>query len=138
MSPFGPLEELSRRPIPDQAGIRARKAGFRAHPIDSAGDNFSEPLADARSAGFAGENFYHSERNPPYWRRIEGAIPELFLRAGVLEKLRRHSGAARSPGLELFLFDAWRPKAVQAYFHDVWMPAELKARGRAFGRGVGA
>jgi len=31
-------------------------------------------------------------------------------------------------GLELFLFDAWRPRAVQAYFHDVWMPRELKRR----------
>ena len=31
-------------------------------------------------------------------------------------------------GLELFLFDAWRPRAVQAYFHDVWMPRELQRR----------
>ena len=29
-------------------------------------------------------------------------------------------------GLELYLFDAWRPRAVQAYFHDVWMPQELQ------------
>ena len=34
----------------------------------------------------------------------------------------------REPGLELFLFDAWRPRAVQAYFHDEWMPRELKRR----------
>jgi D-alanyl-D-alanine dipeptidase len=32
-------------------------------------------------------------------------------------------------GLELYLFDAWRPRAVQAYFHDVWMPEELRRRG---------
>ena len=52
MSPFGPLEELRHRPIPDQAGIRARKMGFRAHPIDRASDGFNEPLADARGQGF--------------------------------------------------------------------------------------
>lgn len=128
MSPFGPLEELRHRPIPDQAGIRARKTGFRAHPIDHASDGFNEPLADARGQGLAGENFYHSERNPPYWRRIEGSIPELFLRTGVLEKLAGIQGRLAAQGLEIFLFDAWRPKAVQAYFHDIWMPAELKAR----------
>ena len=35
---------------------------------------------------------------------------------------------AAEAGLELFLFDAWRPRAVQAYFHDVWMPRELRRR----------
>ena len=30
--------------------------------------------------GLAGENFYHSPRNPPYWRRIEGSTPQLLLR----------------------------------------------------------
>ncbi len=128
MSPFGSLEELRRRPIPDQAGLRARKTGFRAHPIDRASDVFNEPLADARAAGFAGENFYHSERNPPYWRRIEGAIPNCSCASSVLERLAGIQGRLAAQGLELFLFDAWRPKAVQAYFHDVWMPAELKAR----------
>ena len=40
---------------------------------------------------------------------------------------------ANSAGLELFLFDAWRPRAVQAYFHDVWMPRELKRRDPGLG-----
>ncbi len=44
-------------------------------------------------------------------------------------KLARINGRIAEAGLELFLFDAWRPRAVQAYFHDVWMPAELKRRG---------
>ncbi|HVP84536.1 MAG TPA: M15 family metallopeptidase [Rhizomicrobium sp.] len=108
--------------------MRITKTGFRAHPIDRTAEFFDEPLADARLHGIAGENFYHSERNPPYWRRIDGSIPELFLRHGVIERLKRVNGRLAAAGLELFLFDAWRPKAVQAYFHDVWMPAELKAR----------
>ena len=113
MTPFGLLEDLRRRPIPDQAQLRSAKAGFRAHPLDRASDVFGEPLADARASGIAGENFYHSRRNPPYWRPIDGSIPELFLRKGVIVKLLRVNARLSSAGLELFLFDAWRPKAVQ-------------------------
>jgi D-alanyl-D-alanine dipeptidase len=128
MTPFGPLEALRHRPIPPQTQARARKAGFRAHPIDDALEVWREPLADARGRGLAGANFYHSGRNPPYWRRIAGSIPQLFLRTGMIAKLTCVNRRLSQSGLELFLFDAWRPKAVQAYFHDVWMPAELKAR----------
>jgi D-alanyl-D-alanine dipeptidase len=128
MTPFGPLEDLRRRPIEGQAKLRAAKAGFRAHPLDRASDVFDEPLADARANGIAGRNFYYSRRNPPYWRRIDGSIPGLFLRKGVIAKLSRVNARLAATGLELFLFDAWRPTAVQAYFHDIWMPAELKAR----------
>lgn len=128
MTPFGPLEELRRRPIPLQTQARVRKSGFRGHPIDDTLEVHREPLADALRHGFAGENFYHSQRNPPYWERIAGSIPQLFLRDGVIAKLKCVNKRLSPSGLELFLFDAWRPKAVQAYFHDVWMPAELKAR----------
>jgi D-alanyl-D-alanine dipeptidase len=31
-------------------------------------------------------------------------------------------------GLELFVFDAWRPQAVQRFFHDVWFPEWLRVR----------
>lgn len=128
MHPFGSLHELRQRPIPDQGGMRIAKAGFRAHPIDRAAEFFGEPLADARLYGIAGENFYHSERNPPYWRRIDGSIPGLLLRRGVGERLAAINARLVACGLELFLFDAWRPKAVQAYFHDNWMPGELLKR----------
>jgi D-alanyl-D-alanine dipeptidase len=128
MSLFGPLESCRRRAIHDQAGLRAVKAGFRSHPIDRASEVFGEPLADARAHGLAGENFYHGECNPPYWRRIEGAIPQLFLRRGVIARLLAVNARLAPQNLELFLLDGWRPKAVQTYFHDVWMPAQLKSR----------
>ena len=32
----------------------------------------------------------------------------------------------KSAGLELWVFDAWRPVAVQNHFHDHWMPAYLR------------
>ena len=130
MSPFGALEELRNRPIGDQAQPRAVRQGFRQR-IMLASDNvlFGEPVVEARTLGLAGENFYASSRNPPYWRPIDGATDKLWLRKTAAEKLARVNARAGAVGLELFLFDAWRPRAVQAYFHDVWMPQELKQRG---------
>jgi D-alanyl-D-alanine dipeptidase len=130
MSVFGPLEELRARAIGDQAGARAARRGFRQR-IAVARDNalFGEAVVEARAAGLAGENFYAGTRNPPYWRRVDGAIDKLWLRRSVVAKLERVNARIAPAGLELLLFDAWRPRAVQAYFHDVWMPAELKRRG---------
>jgi D-alanyl-D-alanine dipeptidase len=130
MSIFGPLEELRVRPIGDQAGARAARKGFRQR-IAIARDNrlFGEAVVEAREAGLAGENFYASDRNPPYWHRVDGATDKLWLRSSVADKLVRVNARIAGAGLELFLFDAWRPRAVQAYFHDIWMPEELKRRG---------
>lgn len=129
MSAFGTLEELRHRPIGDQAQARTDRNGFRTR-IAIARDNalYGEPVVEARQAGFAGENFYASARNPPYWQRADGATDKLWLRQSVAARLARVNARAGEAGLELFLFDAWRPRAVQAYFHDVWMPAELQRR----------
>ncbi|HKQ45833.1 MAG TPA: M15 family metallopeptidase [Rhizomicrobium sp.] len=129
MSAFDVLEDLRNRPIGDQAAARAARLGFRQRiAIHHDNDWFREPVVDARAAGLAGENFYAGDRNPPYWHRVEGAVEALWLRTSVAEKLLRVNTRAASVGLELFLFDAWRPRAVQAFFHDVWMPRELKRR----------
>ena len=45
--------------------------------------------------GLEGENFYASDRNPPYWQRMEGATDKLLLRASVAEKLLRVNRARR-------------------------------------------
>jgi D-alanyl-D-alanine dipeptidase len=129
MSAFGALEELRNRPIGGLASSRAARKGFRSR-IAIARDNllFGEPVMEAPAAGLKGENFYAGSRNPPYWQRIEGATDKLWLRQSVAEKLARVNARAGIAGLELFLLDAWRPRAVQAYFHDVWMPGELKRR----------
>lgn len=129
MSAFGPLEELRSRPIGDQAGARAARKGFRQRiALDPANSLFGEAVVEARAAGLAGENFYASSRNPPYWQRVDGATDKLWLRQSVAEKLSALNARIAGAGLELFLFDAWRPRAVQAYFHDVWMPKELQRR----------
>jgi D-alanyl-D-alanine dipeptidase len=129
MSIFGALEDLRTRPIGDQAAARLARRGFRSRILLDRGNAlFAESVVEARDVGLKGENFYASNRNPPYWQRVEGAVEKLWLRKSVAEKLLRVNARAGEAGLELFLFDAWRPRAVQAYFHDVWMPRELERR----------
>ncbi|SRR5579883_699719 len=129
MSAFGILQGLRDRPIGDQGPARAARKGFRQRiPILRDAPLFDEEVIEAREAGLAGQNFYASDRNPPYWRRVEGATELLWLRRNLARRLQRVNARAGQAGLELFLFDAWRPRAVQAYFHDVWMPAELRRR----------
>ncbi len=129
MSAFGTLQHLRDRPIGDQDSARAARKGFRQR-IAIARDSrlFGEQVVEARDMGLAGENFYAGTRNPPYWQRVDGATDRLWLRRTVAEKLAQVNARAGEAGLELFLFDAWRPRQVQAYFHDVWMPRALQRR----------
>src|SRR5215469_10831349 len=102
MSPFAAFHDLRSRPIGDQAAARSQRTGFRGHAIERSNAYFAEELVDTSQLGIAGENYYWSERNPPYWRRIDGAIPELLVRKTVGEKLRRIDTCLRAVGLELF------------------------------------
>jgi zinc D-Ala-D-Ala dipeptidase len=129
MSHFKSLESLRTRAIGPQDAARTARKDCRVRiPIRRDNHLFGEKMVEARDAGLKGENFYASDRNPPYWSKVEGATERLLLRQSVAEKLARVNERAGEAGLELFLFDAWRPRAVQAYFHDVWMPRELKIR----------
>lgn len=131
VSTFAALDELRNRPVPDQKAARAATTGCRQRPIARDTSHGNEPLADITAFGIAGKNYYHGPRNPPYWRRIDGSIPDLLLRQSVTEKLAAVNARLASVGLELFVFDGWRPRAVQRYFHDHWMPAELQKRNPA-------
>jgi D-alanyl-D-alanine dipeptidase len=129
MTPFKSLQSLRDRPIGGQEAARAARRDCRTR-IAIRRDNalFGEPMVEARGLGLKGENFYASDRNPPYWQRVQGATQKLLLRRSVAEKLGQVNRRAHEAGLELYLFDAWRPRAVQAFFHDVWMPRELQRR----------
>lgn len=132
------LAELKQKPIPSSEAALARKAGYRAQtPIDFAGALAKEPCVEAQSMGLAGANHYNSPLNPPYYASVPGSIPELYLRRTVAAKLQAINARLASLGVEVNLFDAWRPQAIQRYFHDVWFPAWLRVRrpdltGRAF------
>src|SRR6202044_446661 len=53
---------------------------------------------------------------------------DLLLRRSVAQRLGKVNARLGEAGLELYVFDAWRPRAVQVYFHDVWMPQEVRRR----------
>jgi D-alanyl-D-alanine dipeptidase len=122
------LTALRGKPIPDLGARRLAKIGVRDWPIDTEGESFAESMAQIERYGLQGKNHYAHDRNPPYWRVIDGAIDALWLRASVCGKLARIDARLRAEGLRLHIYDGWRPTAVQAYFHDVWMVAELKQR----------
>lgn len=124
MTPFGALQSLREKPIPQPAP----KRGYRDVPIDAHGAANKEPLVRAREHGIAGENFYASPRNPPYYHVIPGAIDAIVMREGAARRLAGVNEKLARAELGLFVFDAWRPQAVQVYFHDKWLPNELRCR----------
>ena len=125
---FGSLTPLRQKPIPAREGARAKLRNHHDLGIDSAGAAHGEVLEDAGNFGLDGRNHYAHARNPPYWRKAKGAIDRLLVRGGVGARLKNVNARLREAGLKLFLYDAWRPRAVQAYFHDEWMPAEVRRR----------
>jgi len=121
------VAELKARPI--GADVRTAddaKDGYRGHPVDLTGASQSEGCIDIRDIQIAGVNHYNNPQNPPYYEVIEGSIPELFLRKSVAGKLRAVNERLACVGLELWVYDAWRPIAVQNHFHDHWMPDFLQ------------
>ena len=122
--PFASLSTYRDKPIPTPTSAR----GYRALAIVFDGAANSEPLVRASDHGIAGRNYYASPRNPPYYAAIPGALDDIIVREGVAKKLACINSKLAEADLELFLFDGWRPQAVQTYFHDVWLPGEIKRR----------
>jgi zinc D-Ala-D-Ala dipeptidase len=121
--------ELKLKPVPSSAEVLARKKGYREEvAIDLAGEQAGEACVEVRSLGLAGANHYNTSSNPPYYVSVPGSIAELYLRRTVAEKLLQVNARLAPVGVEVFLFDAWRPQAIQRYFHDVWFPAWLQRR----------
>ena len=123
----GPLAPLRDRPIAAEvARAAALRTGYRDHPVDLSDPRGADPVAEVRDHGLRGANAYHVP-TAPYHRRIEGSVPDLLLRVPLIERLRGVNARLADYGLELWIFDAWRPIAVQNAFHDRIMPARLRA-----------
>lgn len=122
------VTRLRDRPIPDLAELFA--GGEARGPIPVAGEDprGAERLVEVRSLGVAGENRYHAAWNPPYHHSIPGSIPDLLVRESVAHKLAAINARLAGSGIELFLFDGYRPVAVQNYFYFDWVPKYLRGR----------
>lgn len=127
-TPFAGLAKYRAKPIPDQRAMLVKVRGYRRHKLDLGDVRSNEPLLDATEHGLAGVNFYASARNPPYYASVPGSVSRILLRQGVVERLRKVNRRLNPSGVELYIFDGWRPRAVQKYFHDKWMPRQLLKR----------
>jgi D-alanyl-D-alanine dipeptidase len=108
------------------ARAEALRPGYRSHAMDAGAPEQTHAMVELRDLGIAGENYYHSPHNPPYHGQIAGSVPSLLLRAPLAARLQGVNETLAPYGLELWVFDAWRPIAVQNHFHDHWMPAHLR------------
>ncbi len=88
----------------------------------------SGPLVNLKDYKIAGKNHYNSSWNPPYYLSIPGSISELFARKSVAQKLTIVNERLEYIDLEVYVFDAYRPLAVQNYFYFHWFPEYLKKK----------
>jgi len=123
---FIAMEDYAAKPIPNLDALRELKRRYRAWEIDMTAPENAEALVDVRTLGIAGTNHYFSSTNPPYHQHIPGSIEELLVREGVGAKLVAINRELQEKGMELFVFDALRPLAIQNYFHDEWFPEKLR------------
>lgn len=125
---FQTLENLRQKPIPDLEPLKERKKNYRTHPIDRVSDLYDEKVVEILDFGIEGENYYFRTDNPPYYEAAPGSIEKLFLRESVARRLQKVDQKLRECGLRVHVHDAIRPLAVQAYFHDIWMPRRVRER----------
>jgi zinc D-Ala-D-Ala dipeptidase len=126
--PFAAVAKYRARPIPDQRPMTAKVKGYRAYKLDLSDPRAREPLVDVTAKGIVGVSHYATSCNAPYYAAVPGATRLVRLRKGVVDRLVKVNKRLAPAGLELFIFDGWRPRAVQQYFHDKWMPREILKR----------
>lgn len=115
------------RPIPDLTEACIRRKRSREHPLVLSYEQSFEPCVDIEEYGIAGDSYYHLESgNPPYYHRAPGSLPRVLVRKTVAEKLAAVNERLSHAGIELYIFDAYRPVEVQDYFFKEWMPNQLR------------
>lgn len=84
-------------------------------PVNKNNSLYSEELVDLRNYGISGVSYYHISdgTNPPYFRSLKGSIPGLLARKSVAKLLKKVNLRLASSGLELFVWDAYRPLETQ-------------------------
>lgn len=120
------LNNFREREIPDFGNLISSSLPFATVPIDVNDTRGVEVLVDLLQHGIAGRNHYYYHWNPPYYHSIPGSIPGLMVRESVARKLSTINLELQRGGLELFVFDAYRPISVQNYFFFHWVPNYLR------------
>lgn len=117
------------RPIPDLEEACLRRKVSREHPLVFSDERSFERCVRIDEYGIAGDSYYYREEgNPPYNHRAEGSIPHVLVRKSVAEMLASVNERLCRVGVELYVFDAYRPVRVQDHFFLDWMPSVLRKR----------
>jgi D-alanyl-D-alanine dipeptidase len=105
--------------IPVLDGL-ANAGSYKAIPFDFDDPRGKEPLVKLSDYGLAGESFYARTdgNNAPYYEKIDGATEQVWARKTVAEKLVRVNALLRPHGVEIFVFDAYRPVQCQRGLWD--------------------
>ena len=89
--------------------------GYSEIPINDADLRCAEPLVCLTGSGIAGKSYYYQDdgENPPYGYRINGSLPDVWCRAGVLQSLRQANILLRPYDAEVYIWDAYRTVEAQ-------------------------
>lgn len=116
------------KPIPVESLLDTVFYSYKNKVISATNILSGEKLLNIQQRGIEGVNFYHSVNNPPYYQKIPGSIRELSCRETVLTKLLLVDSYLKKFGLELYVFDAYRPIDVQKFFYFKWAPEYLRMK----------
>lgn len=102
-------------------------------PIDLNDPHNQDPLVNLANYGISGESFYARKDglNAPYRRCICPEDSALRLRKTVAEKLKKVNAHLASAGLELYVFDAYRPVSCQKKLWDYFLVESRRMLGQA-------
>ncbi|MEM7223834.1 MAG: M15 family metallopeptidase [Pseudomonadota bacterium] len=123
-----PAVDLRARPIPIRPGAPTSR-DYGALAIDLEDPRAGEPLVDVAAYGIAGIGFYGRTdgHNAPYHRAFDGALPGVWVRRSVAERLVRVNRRLAAYGVELFLLNGYRRIALQQAIWDFFM-AQARAQ----------
>jgi len=106
------ISELPSIPLSSD-GLDARE--YQHNSIDNSDPRSTEALVDVGASGIAVVPYYHlaDGSNPPYRQRIDGSLPRVWCRAGLLPMLRSAIHALAAVSCELVVYDGYRPISTQ-------------------------
>jgi D-alanyl-D-alanine dipeptidase len=102
---------------------------YKLVEIDRNSDLFNEDLVDIGSQGIAVQAFYARTDglNAPVYKPFQSASTRVFLRRSVVELLKKVNRSLLPYGVEVLVWDGYRPVAVQKELWD-WMLEEARQR----------
>jgi D-alanyl-D-alanine dipeptidase len=109
------VDDVRVKALPPEAQPGASALDYHDIPVDLKSSAAAEPLVELRKYGVAAESYYAREDglNAPYYRQVCATEPQVRCRKTVAEKLQRVNARLKNYGVELFVYDAYRPVACQ-------------------------